>query len=373
MTISYSKHFTYSITMTSTLGEPSSLYIYNPSHVLPAVFAALTGLSLLWHIYQNMLVTTTHLHIFNTKLGSKYRFWRITFFISWGGAIFTTGWILRCISTYHPTNKNLYIAQTIFIYVGPPVYAGTAYNLVGRLMNYLPEHAVLHPNRVLILFVYIGALVESVSAAGAAKSASAGLDLSEVKSGGTLIAAGLVLQAAVEACVILIVSILYYRCKRTKMLSSNVRILCITLYGTSTLVLLRCIFRAVEAFDMFATLGCQVRDDCGPILSGEWYLYAFELGPMFVFTWWLNLLHPGRQLPREKNRYLDLDGKTERIGPGWIDRRSRWKTFVDPLDLGGLLRGEPSHEKYWFRAEDWPVCEDSFAVGTASNTRGQGA
>lgn len=238
-------------------------------------------------------------------------------------------------------------------------------------MNYLPEHAVLHPNRVLIFFVYIGALVEAVTAAGASKSASAGLDLSEIRSGGTLIAVGLVLQAAVEACVILIVAILHSRCKRAKMLSPNVRILCITLYGTSTLVLLRCIFRAVQAFDRFASLGCRARDDCSPILSGEWYLYAFELGPMLVFTWWLNLLHPGRQFPREKNRYLDLDGRTERMGPGWVDRRSRWKTFADPFDLAGVLKGEPSHEKYWLRAEDWPVCRDSFAAGTASNTRGK--
>ncbi|KAJ5383781.1 hypothetical protein N7517_001692 [Penicillium concentricum] len=330
----------------------TNLYLYDPSHILPAVFAALVGLSLLLHIYQNY----------------RYRFWRVTFFISWGGALFTTGWILRCISSYHPANLNIYIASTVFIYVGPPVYSAAAYNLVGRLMNYLPMHAVLNPNRVLIFFVYVGAAVEAITVAGAAKNASAGSDLNEYKAGGTLIAAGLVLQAVVECCVIGVVATIHVRSSRARMLSPNVRIICITLYGTSILVLLRCIFRAAEAFEMFGNLGC--RENCGPILSNEWYLYAFELGPMLLFTWWLNLMHPGRHLPRQKLRYLCPDGRTERMGPGWIDRRSQWETFADPLDLKGVFKGAPSHEKYWLRQDDWPVCQDgSFATGTATNTR----
>jgi hypothetical protein len=252
--------------------------------------------------------------------------------------------------------------------MGPPVYSAAAYNLVGRLMNYLPMHAVLNPNRVLIFFVYVGAAVEAITVAGAAKNAAAGSDLDKYKSGGTLVAAGLVLQAVVECCVIGIVATVHARCARAKMLSPNVRMICITLYGTSTLVLLRCIFRAVESFEMFGDLGC--RENCGPILSNEWYLYAFELGPMLLFTWWLNLMHPGRNLPRQKNRYLCPDGRTERMGPGWIDRRSQWETFADPLDLKGVFKGAPSHEKYWLRQDDWPICKDgSFAMGTATNTR----
>lgn len=31
-----------------------NLYLYQPSHVLPAVFAALVGASLLFHVYQNL-------------------------------------------------------------------------------------------------------------------------------------------------------------------------------------------------------------------------------------------------------------------------------------------------------------------------------
>ncbi|KAJ5081656.1 hypothetical protein NUU61_009920 [Penicillium alfredii] len=329
-----------------------SLYLYNPSHILPAVFAALVGISLLLHIYQN----------------TRYRFWRVTFFICWGGTLFTAGWILRCISSYHPSNKDIFIAQTFMIYVGPPVYSAAAYNIVGRLMHYVPMHAVLNPNRVLTFFVYVGAAVEGITAAGAAKNAAAGNDLSEYKTGGALIAAGLVLQAVAELVVVAIVAAVHRRCARAGRVPPNVRMVCFTLYGTSTLVLLRCICRAIEAFDMFGNLGC--RENCGPILGNEWFLYAFELGPMLVFTYWMNMLHPGRYLPSQKERYLCPDGCTERLGPGWLDRRSSWETFVDPFDFKGMLSGVDSHDKYWLRPEEWLICEDgSFAKGSASNAR----
>jgi hypothetical protein len=44
------------------------LYAYNPSHVAPAVFAAVIGISFLVHVFQNF----------------HYRFWRVTFWMFWG-------------------------------------------------------------------------------------------------------------------------------------------------------------------------------------------------------------------------------------------------------------------------------------------------
>ncbi|KAI2794441.1 hypothetical protein POX_a01040 [Penicillium oxalicum] len=326
-------------------------YKYDPSHIAPAVFAGVVGISLIIHIWQNF----------------HYRFWRVTFWLFWGSFLFTIAWILRCISSYHTGQKGLFIAQSVFIYLAPPIYSAAAYNIVGRLMNYLPMHAVFHPDRVLIVFVYLGALVEAVTAAGAARLAAAGTDLKKYKSGGALIAAGLILQTVVESMVILVVATLHRRVAKTGTTPRNVKTICMTLYGTSLFVILRCIFRAVEAFEEFGKVGCS--NDCGPILSNEWYLFAFELGPMLIFTYWLNILHPGRYLPRDKTRYLDPDGRTERMGPGWTDRRDRWATFADPLDFEGKIKGTVSHDEFWLRPHEWPVCEDgSFVDGTASNT-----
>lgn len=77
---------------------------------------------------------------------------------------------------------------------------------------------------------------------------------------------------------------------------------------------------------------------------------------MVIYTWWLNLVHPGRYLPRNASVFLDMD-KTERVGPGWIDNRSTWQTFADPFDFEGLIKGKPAHEQFWTSPGNWRVAE----------------
>jgi hypothetical protein len=228
-------------------------------------------------------------------------------------------------------------------------------------------HAPLNPGRVLWFFVYLGTIVESVTAAGAARIAAKKDDPSVYRSGATLIAVGLVLQATVECVFMGMVATIHHRCVRSGMLPRHVRTLCIMLYGTSTLVLLRCTYRAVESYaTLSAATSCSSL--CHAFLSHEWYIYAFDAGPMVLYTYWLNVIHPGRFMPSQRNRYLDLDGKTERHGPGWIDKRTTWRTFVDPLDFGGRARKDAAHEKFWLQPDRWDICHDgSFAQGSATN------
>lgn len=40
--------------MSSQTDEVVSYYLYKPSHVLPAVFAAIVGVSMLLHVFQNL-------------------------------------------------------------------------------------------------------------------------------------------------------------------------------------------------------------------------------------------------------------------------------------------------------------------------------
>ncbi|MCF7632425.1 RTA1 domain-containing protein [Oscillospiraceae bacterium SCCA1] len=291
--------------------------------------------------------------------------------MAWAGAIFCTGWILRCISSYHTSNPNLYIAQTVLVLAGPPIYSAAEYNVLGRLMRYLPMHAPLHPGRVVVIFVYAGIAVESLTSAGASLYATASVDdASKFKLGGTLISISLVLQAVIEVVFISLVAVIHRRCVRHRMLTPNVRKLCIMLYGTSAFVLIRCIFRAIESFALHSTDDCSANSLCRFVSQNEWYLYAFEAAPMVIYTYWINVIHPGRLLPSSPNRYLDTDGATERMGPGWVDTRSRWETFVDPLDVGGVIRGRPAHEEFWLKSDVWPVAEGgSFARGTATNVK----
>lgn len=284
----------------------------------------------------------------------------------YGGAVFAAGWIVREVSTYYDQNLGLYIAQIVMILAGPPIYAAAEYNVLGRLMHYLPMHAVLNPSRVFIFYVMLGATVETLTGVGAGQAVPAQPGTSRYVAGGTLMAVALLLQACIEASFITMVAIIHRRCIRTGMLSPSIRTVCYTLYGTSVLILARCVFRAVETF---LSYGPQCTEyHCGAIANNEWYLYVFEAAPMVLYTLWLNVFHPGRYLPIEHRRYLDPDGHTERTGPGWIDDRSGWQKFWDPFDFKGAKSGRSTSVQFWLRPEEWPACDDgSFALGTATN------
>jgi hypothetical protein len=275
----------------------------------------------------------------------------------WGGTVFITGWILRAISAYNPSNLNLYIAQYVFIYAGPPIYSAAEYSVLGRLLRYLPMHAPLNPDRVIYAFIYLGAAVEGLTAAGAGLLATGKDDMAQKQSGATLISIALVLQAVIELVSITMVAIVHRRCILAHTFPRNVRRLCIMLYGTSTLVSIRCVSRAIESFaTLSASTNCN--DLCRTVLLHEWYLYTFEALPMSMYTWWINTIYPGVLLPKDHNMYLDPDGLTERFGPGWVDKRSRWETFVDPFDLVGTIKGQQNYEKFWLEPDEWVTASE---------------
>jgi hypothetical protein len=238
------------------------------------------------------------------------------------------------------------------IYAGPPIYTAAEYSVLGRLLRYLPMHAPLNPDRVLLLFIYLGAAVEGLTAAGASLVATAKGDTAQEQSGSTLISIALVLQAVIELVFITMVAKIHRRCVLIDTFPQNVRHLCIMLYGTSTLVFIRCIFRAIESFaTLSASSSCN--NLCRTVLLHEWYLYVFEALPMLIYTWWINTIYPGALLPRDRNVYLDPDGLTERRGPGWVHTRSRWETLLDPFDLIGTIKGQQKHEKFWLEPDKW--------------------
>ena len=285
---------------------------------------------------------------------SHYKFWRVTFSMVWGGVVFTAGWILRCIASYNTSDIDLYIAQTVLIYAGPPILAAAEYNVLGRLMYYLPMHAPLNPGLTVYFFIYLGAAVEGLTAAGAALYATATRSDDQVRStGGTVISVALLLQAVVECVFMSLVGLVHMRCARNGAVLRKVRHLCIMLYGTSSLVLVRCIARAIEDFATLPSSSCG--DLCQTLRYQEWYLYVFEAAPMILYTWWMNTMHPGWLLPRQKEQYLDLDGRTERVGPGWIDRRSKAVILADPLDFRGLLVGKQGYDPFWLSPDRWPA------------------
>ncbi|KAF7558065.1 hypothetical protein G7046_g5878 [Stylonectria norvegica] len=340
-----------SVEVPHRMGTPDNLFVYDANKILPIVAAVLIGISLLAHTYQNY----------------AYKFWRVTFFMFYGGLFYAIGWIVRCISTHYPDNLPLFIIQSIFIYLGPPLYSAAEYNTLGRLMHYLPMHAVVNPNRVVYIFVFLGSIVEVLTAIGSSWIAGAqGKDNNELLMKGlTCISISVVLQAIVECAFMAMTAVLHYRCRRAKMLPRNVLTVFIMLYGTSLLILVRCVFRSVESFQL-RNLSTGGGNKDAALLRHEWPLYAFETLPVLLYTYWLNIIHPGRFLPCDAKQYLDFDGKTERMGPGWIRRREWYLFIADPFDFIGML-SPVKRDKYYLKPESWPEVDRNFAQGTGTN------
>ncbi|KAI4733030.1 hypothetical protein E4T50_16417 [Aureobasidium sp. EXF-12298] len=326
------------------MSTASSLYAYNPSHVAPIIFSVIFTASLILHTYQNF----------------KYNSWRITFFLVWGNLFFTTGWILRSISSFNPHSSTLYTAQYRFIITTAPIYAAAEYNILGRLLRYLPMQIPLHPDRVVYVFIVLGVVVEALLGTGASLVSTARVDHhGKYKTGRILLAVAFLLQAFVEIAIFCFVVVIHWRCIKSGTFPRNAQRLCILLYGTSILVFLLCLCRIIEAFGLYRFYDTGTcRSLCATLAFQECYLYVFEAAPMVLYTFWLNLVHPGTLLPRKQNMYLDMYGKTDRMGPGWIDRRSRWESLVDPFDVKGRLKGTPAHEKFWLQPQRWPRVED---------------
>ncbi|CAD0052994.1 unnamed protein product [Aureobasidium pullulans] len=217
---------------------------------------------------------------------------------------------------------SLYIIQYVFTVAGPPIYSAAEYNILGRLLRYVPMHSPLHPDRVLYVFIYLGTLVESLTGAGASMFATVRPDdHGGYKTGGILLAVSLLLQAMVEFVFVSLVIIVHRRCLQSGTLPRKVHRLCIMLYGTSTLVFLRCLFRAIEAFAILSVFGTgECHGLCHTVVFHEWYLYVFEALPMIL-----------------------------------------WETFADPLDLTGAIRGHPSHEKFWLEPQRWRLAQGTEA------------
>lgn len=95
-----------------------SYWSYKPNKGAPIVFAVLFLVSTILHTWQSF----------------RYRSWRMTFFLPWGSLILTAGYALRAVGAWHYDDLNIFIASTVMIIMGPPVYAVCLSVTLGRAM-----------------------------------------------------------------------------------------------------------------------------------------------------------------------------------------------------------------------------------------------
>ncbi|KKY28415.1 putative rta1 domain [Phaeomoniella chlamydospora] len=299
-----------------------SLYPYNPVKPLPIVFAVFLTFLASVQIYQCLYV---------------YRWRRFYLTMTIASASWLGGFICRAVSVYLVRNVNMFVAQYVLLFVGPPFYAGAEYFVLGRILAYVPYYAPLHPGRVLSTFLLLEMVVEAVGANGAAGAATAH-NKKERNGAYVRLEIALILQSLLELCFFSLVILVEKRCRRGKHFTRDLRTICYVLYITSAMMLIRCVFRAVQCFE---ATKCAFDDpQCAIVDQHEWFFWVFEVANITLYVSLLAIFPPGKYLPPNDKVYLDLyDGKTERIGPGFAqaDKRSLWVTVVDPFDLAGTF------------------------------------
>lgn len=316
--------------------EPTwTLYPYDPNKPAPIAFAVLLSLIASYQIYQSFF---------------QYPWKKFGATMTWASLVWIGGFVCRAISVQHVRSINIFIAQYVLVLMGPPLYAAAEYFILGRLLAYLPYHAPLHPGRVIPTFAFLSAAVESLTANGAANS-SGDRPLSQRQTGIATLKAALILQCFVELGFMSVVATVQRKCHKAGLFPKQIAPIFYILYLTSGMILVRCIVRTIEGFE---APHCQPWVDvntCGYISRQEWILWVFEIANITLFVVLLAIFHPGKYLPRDSRIFLDqMDGKTERVGPGFgeADQRPKWQSFVDPFSLWPVLTGKGLKiHKFW--------------------------
>ncbi|KAF4554100.1 RTA1-like protein 7 [Elsinoe fawcettii] len=322
-----------------------SLYPYDPIEALPIVFAIIIAILGAFNVYQNFF---------------RYKWQRFGFIMTWASTVWVAAFICRAISVRNVQSVSIFIAQYVMVLAGPPLYAAAESFILGRILAYLPYHAPIHPGRVLSTFFVISVLVEVLCNTGASKSIGRADpdDAEQIKVGVAMYKAGFVLQCVLESSFMSLTAYVHFKAKRTGTLTKNIRTMVYMLYLTSSMILLRTIVRTIEAFEK--TQCAPSRDNplgyCGYLSTHEWPLYVLECANVTLFVCFLTYFTPGAYLPKSHKVFLDpLDGKTERLGPGFqaAEKRPLFATALDPFNLVGIVTGR-GHKMTNFWEEQWP-------------------
>jgi len=160
--------------------------------------------------------------------------------------------------------------------------------------------------------------------------------------GADLVTVSLCLQAALFGAFGLLAAQFHKRAQRAKVLSRDLRIVLYVLYTSATIVTIRCIYRLVE----------YIQGWDSTVYKNEIFFWIFEAVIMFLNTALLNLVHPGKRLPRSNSVFLDRDGVTERRGPGWDDDRPWIVTVFDPFDVWGIIKKKDQKTQFWDMSDE---------------------
>lgn len=209
--------------------------------------------------------------------------------------------------------------------------------MLGRTFYYAPYLSPIHPGRVISTFVGLDIVVGILTANGASLVSNPSNSPAKIKVGKDLLRASILLQVGCFLCFVALEVVFHRRCIRANILGLKLRAIVYLLYISSAIILIRNVYRVVEVFQGYS----------GYVANHEAFFYVFDGALMLINSIMLNVYHPMMFLPLSNKVYLSKDGVSELEGPGWVDKRPVWMTFLDPFDLVGLIKGHDNKNKFW--------------------------
>ncbi|OTA99328.1 hypothetical protein M426DRAFT_16559 [Hypoxylon sp. CI-4A] len=311
-----------------------SIWFYAPNKGAPVFFIVAFTATGLVHFWQAV----------------HFKSWRLTGLYVFCAFLFVAGFIVRELGAFDYTRLIYYIVSVCLVYAAPPLYELGNYYILGRVLYFVPYCSPIHPGRVLTTFAGISTIVEALSGIGAAYVSNQTLPRELQQTGQSLLKAALIMQIVVVTLFVTLAATFQRRCRQAGINSTKVNQALLTLYISSAIVMIRCIYRTVEFFD-FASVNYSSPDfnptTLSPIIRYEWFFYVFEATAMLCNSVLLNVRHPRRWLPKSTKVYLAKDGRTEITGPGYKAERNFFATLFDPFDIYGMIKGRDQATRFW--------------------------
>ncbi|KAL5119928.1 hypothetical protein ACEQ8H_002026 [Pleosporales sp. CAS-2024a] len=227
-----------------------------------------------------------------------------------------------------------FIAQSVFLLVGPLFFAATIYMMLGRTIRLARGEDVSWIKPKWYTSIFVTADVTTLIIQGLGSSIMGTMQLKLAIAGEKIVIAGLALQVATFV-VFLIASIDFHirmnRIRMTRMAKgttgtdTNWKKMLWILYTVSLLVLFRCVFRLIE----------YAMGNAAYPISHEWTLYCFDSVPMFLVLLLLLVLQPTNYVSEQEEEELAEsnintwqafaargDDKTQAIHREWVPQMS---------------------------------------------------
>lgn len=136
--------------------------------------------------------------------------------------------------------------------------------------------------------------------------ANQSLSYDQQELGRTLLRVTLILQLVVIGLFLTLATYFWNTCRKHGLNNRNLNQALLTLYISNALILTRCIYRAVEFFEVSAVRDWDSPDfHPSPIIQYEALFYIFEGSLMLCNTFLINVRHPRQFLPHSMFALID--------------------------------------------------------------------